>query len=143
MFMLLPIDAKIKDVYPPLVPFPRKEVEMPAETVDQVSDGYHTFDELYEHRHLLYLSMLKTDLFSGWRALKHADGSTYDGWFIVGASVPTPGHEIHGEQITYHLPLRLWEFCNWLTTYEVAPVAWDGHSSNDVLNRMKQFLLSP
>jgi hypothetical protein len=117
------------------------ELKVKCRDTDSISDGHHTFGELYEHRHLLYLSMLKTRLFASWRSKLHHDGIGYDGWFLVGSSVFTPGHEVHGEQISYHLPMRLWDLCNWMDTYDCAPVAWDGHSSDDVLDRMRKFLM--
>ncbi|MET4695217.1 hypothetical protein V5J35_000855 [Endozoicomonas sp. NE40] len=36
--------------------------------VSQVSDGYHTFAELYDHRCLLWVNVLQSNKpFSGWR----------------------------------------------------------------------------
>jgi hypothetical protein len=41
-----------------------------------------------------------------------------------------------GEQISYHLPMSKWEECDVLIR-DRAP-EWDGHTSNDVLERLKQ-----
>ena len=70
-------------------------------------DGYHTFDELYDHRITLYIALLRTQTkFSyigaerrPWRTKAHSDGSLWDGWFILGIGLEK------GKQITYHLPL--------------------------------------
>jgi len=39
------------------------------------SDGYHTFDELYEHRHWLFLSLMKMWPERAWASKLHADGT--------------------------------------------------------------------
>jgi hypothetical protein len=102
----------------------------------QTSDGYHTFDELYQHRNLLYLAFLwrHSDWGGGWRSRKHDDGSSYEGWFIVGTSV-------NSMQISYHLPDELWDYCDWLTEYPQAP-KWDGHTPQDVVERLAAWLKS-
>lgn len=129
----IPLFQTAKQVFPPMAPQPLLEVE--CADAGLVSDGYHTFNELYEHRHLLYLSLLKVGGFKGWRSRRHSDGASYEGWFLVGATVP--GVQA---QISYHLPDRLWDHCPWLETHEIAPVPWDGHSSQDVLERLARFL---
>jgi hypothetical protein len=94
------------------------------------NDGYHTFDELYEHRHALFIALCRELIgFPIWRSRQHHDGSTYDGWFIMGiCSLP-------GEQITYHLPERLWTEAFFATPLDRAP-EWDGHTSEDVIRRL-------
>jgi hypothetical protein len=97
----------------------------------QVSDGYHTFDELYEHRHALFLALCRQDPNRVWRSKLHADGSAFDGWFVMGIN-EAPGH-----QITYHLPMRLWEEADFADTIDRAP-EWDGHTSADVITRLSE-----
>src|SRR3990167_9044607 len=91
-------------------------------------DGYHTFDELYEHRHTLWIAFCEVNYseFSSniWRSKLHSDGSSFDGWFILGF------REEKGEQMSYHLPIRLWEATNFAKTLEKAP-EFDGHTSDD------------
>lgn len=103
--------------------------------VGKISDGYHTFDELYEHRCYLYLAFLRyhSDHWSAWKARKHHDGTNWDGWFLVGANVD-------GRQISYHLPDRLWDEAWWLTEYDRAPVEFDGHTSRDVIDRLARWI---
>lgn len=96
-----------------------------------VSDGYHTFGELYEHRFELYLALCRLAARAGysvWKSKVHSDGTGYPGWFVVGVN------ERPGEQITYHLPLARWDEANFT---ERAPPPFDGHSSTDVLGRLK------
>lgn len=98
----------------------------------EVSDGYHAFDELYEHRHLLFIALmfLRPDL--SWIAVRHHDGTLHDGWFIAGMRLPTG-------DISYHLPMTLWDLCAGIPTYHKAP-EWDGHTSSDVLYRMELWI---
>ncbi len=111
-----------------------KRFELVENGADLISDGYHSFGELYEHRNILYLIFLyycKAE--SSWRATKHHDGTGHDGWFIAGCY-------LFDRQISYHLPMNLWDYCSFLKTYEMAPVAWDGHTSQDVLQILKDYL---
>lgn len=107
----------------------------------QVSDGYHTMDELYEHRIALWIALCKTieektlaapnePLYRVWRSKLHDDGSEYEGWFILGI-----GKE-KGKIMTYHLPNIKWEETNFAETLDKAP-EYDGHTSGDVLERLK------
>lgn len=57
--------------------------------------------------------------------------SKFDGWFVLGYGY------IEGEQITYHLPLSKWDECNFAKTLDKAP-KFDGHTSEDVLERIKK-----
>lgn len=112
------------------------EIEGPE--IMQVSDGYHTMDELYEHRIVLYVTLcrlLAKDLDHNgiWCSTKHSDGSTFGDWFVLG--IGKEGDK--DRQITYHLPARYWEeVCKFAKVLERAP-KWDGHSSADVLERLK------
>ena len=99
--------------------------------IGQVSDGYHTFDELYAHRFALFLALCRT-LDMGWKSPVHSDGSRYSGWFIAGLTLPMVG------EITYHLPLSEWDATPYLLALDRAP-AWDGHTSTDVIDRLRLF----
>ena len=101
------------------------------------SDGYHTFDELYDHRITLYIALCKQladkEGFEPyvWRSELHSDGSRFDGWFILGIE------EGKGAQITYHLPMSRWAETGFAATLDRAP-EWDGHTPPDVLKRLKE-----
>lgn len=104
---------------------------------NKVSDGYHTFGELYEHRVELFITLCRVlgyiqeyDVFI-WKSKLHHDGTSFDGWFIMGIG------DRSGFQISYHLPLSKWDDCAFVTEHEKAP-DWDGHTSSDVLERLKQ-----
>jgi hypothetical protein len=101
---------------------------------DVRSDGYHTFDELYEHRHTLFIALCRELAASRpinpvWRSRLHADGTMFPDWFIMGV------HDEQGRQITYHLPASLWADTNCAETLDRAP-EFDGHTSTDVLQRL-------
>ncbi len=104
-----------------------------------ISDGYHTFGELYEHRITLFIALcrllknqykLQYDGQGVWRSRAHSDGSVWDGWFILGI------FQGKDQQITYHLPMDKWNETDFATTLDKAP-EWDGHTSSDVLIRLK------
>lgn len=97
-------------------------------------DGYHTFDELYDHRIELFIRLCDFARvgtgYPVWRSKLHSDGSSWNGWFILGI------HTEDGKQITYHLPISKWEETNFAETLGKAP-DFDGHTSDDVLERLK------
>lgn len=101
-----------------------------------ISDGYHTFDELYEHRCVLWIALCRkmTEALHRcsdvtWRSLLHSDGTSFGGWFVLGMGYAA------GEQMTYHLPLSRWDECDFAEVLERAP-QFDGHTSADVLKRI-------
>lgn len=106
--------------------------------VGQLSDGYHTFDELYEYR-MLYNAMLfnelaKENLYDIHKSKRHSDGDfPFDNpdYFIVMAELPTG-------QISNHYRMEYWDFFKIPEKYKSNE--WDGHDSQDVAQRMKEFL---
>lgn len=114
-----------------------KQIKENKLDTNKISDGYHTFGELYEHRIALFLTlcswMYNSDYceYEIWRSKKHHDGSTYDGWFIAGIGTKK------GEQISYHLPMKYWDMMAVHHTYRKAP-EWDGHTPADVVKRLLQ-----
>ena len=98
----------------------------PPVDTDLISDGYHTFGELYDHRITLYLALCRTRK-DAWKSRVHSDGSRWPGWFIAGI-----GRE-PGKQITYHLPDARWDEA---TMPEEDPPPFDGHRPEDVLKRL-------
>lgn len=110
-----------------------------------ISDGFHTMDELYDHRITLYIALcrimyeaMKAYLNLGlepekmipvWRSKVNGDGTTWDGWFILGI------YKEPGKQITYHLPISRWGETDFAETLDKSP-DFDGHTSDDVLKRL-------
>ncbi len=106
-----------------------------------ISDGWHTFDELYEYR-LLY----NAALFNAWyknenryfdvhKSKRHYDGEECfgGGWFIVVAMLPTG-------QITNHYELKDWDLFN-IPETEKALYEFDGHTPQEAAKRLKDYLL--
>ena len=106
------------------------EVNIPVRLdFSQVSDGWHTFAELYEHRHMLYLFICGERYHECWRSRKKSDGTEDDGWFIL-------GWESEFGQVSYHLPDEYWGLCERLRIAEMSVSPWDGHNSQDVISRL-------
>ena len=92
------------------------------------SDGYHTFDELYRHRGILFALICADHMDIAWKTLKHSDGTMYPGMFLCGIDTP------YG-QATYHMDLN--PFWNLIQVKELpAAPEWDGHTPDMALNRI-------
>ena len=92
------------------------------------SDGYHTFNELYHHRAVLFSVICNQNPLSAWTAKKHHDGTMYYGMFIVGINTPEG-------QATYHYDINpYWEMFN-VPEAEFAP-EWDGHTPDEAIRRI-------
>jgi len=125
----------------------------------QVSDGYHTFDELYEFRKMYNAALFnewgrqyqtseessvyppvnafdlnrgvtrKYDVHKSW---KHNDGEECfgGGWFIVVAMLPSG-------QISNHYKAEDWDLFK-IPEVEKAKYPFDGHTGQDVIERLKE-----
>lgn len=106
----------------------------------ETSDGYHTFAELYEHRHSLMLALMHSLPSLSWFSLRHADGELPfgdDKWFIVGIQLPTG-------PITYHLPIRLFDLARKTGAQELKTGRlWDGHTADEVVSCLLAWASSP
>ena len=87
-----------------------------------ISDGYHTFDELYEHRIALFIRLC------------HAIGNCYimkdhyEGWDAVYLLLPEG-------KISYHTPVKYRDLLPH-NVQEVDESFYDGHNSRQVLDRL-------
>ena len=101
-----------------------------------MSDGYHTFDELYRHRYAL-LAVLCKQLYlqdNCYKSKKHEDGTMYEGWFIVVVNLTCVG------QISYHVPQKYWD--NFNIREEERSKDFDGHTSQNVIKRLWDYAVS-
>lgn len=105
------------------------KIQLPAGArPGDVSDGYHTFDELYAHRCRLFVALMRAYPNRSYWSRKHSDGSSLDGWVL--AAIRT-----RAGWATYHLPES--EVPNIIMIREEEFGAeWDGHTSADVLERL-------
>ena len=108
-----------------------------------ITDGYHTFGELYRHRIALYialLSNLSNVEYNSWWSDTHYDGTKWDGWLIVGCR-----NNSNGEQISYHVNADEWEehlkYSYRIKHYKKSPYIFDGHTSQDVVDRLKSWFM--
>jgi hypothetical protein len=102
-------------------------IMIPAGGIDEVSDGYHTFNELYLHRNTLFAVLCNAYRTDAWKSMRHADGYMYDDYFIAGIKTPAG-------MVAYHIELLHWDLFD-VPELERAP-EYDGHTSADVLDRL-------
>lgn len=111
----------------------------------EISDGYHTFNELYEFRKVYNAALFnewanadinnddgswgnKHDVHKSW---KHNNGELCfgGGWFIVVAVLPSG-------QISNHYEAKDWDLFK-IPETEKAKYEFDGHTPADVLKRLR------
>lgn len=103
----------------------------------ETSDGYHTFNELYEFRKLynaaLFNEWANQKKYNVHKSTRHHDGEACfgGGWFIVMATLPTG-------QISNHYEMKDWDLfqCDIFTKAN----EWDGHTAKDVAKRLNDLL---
>lgn len=114
-----------------------KQIESEQRKItEDTSDGYHTFKELYEFRKAYNVALFNEwgkydipsyDVHKSW---KHNDGDFCfgGGWFIVVAMLPNG-------QISNHYKAGDWDLFK-IPEVEKAKYPFDGHSSEDVIERL-------
>lgn len=104
--------------------------ENPNESVGELSDTYHSFDDLYKHRTLLSALLFLNFPYS-WKSKIHEDGTMYDGMFVTGFPTPTG-------MVSYHYDLEYWDLFK-IPEIPHAP-HFDGYTDNDVLIRLTNII---
>jgi DNA-binding CsgD family transcriptional regulator len=101
------------------------------------SDGFHTFNELYDYR-LLYNAALFNEwasrgVYDTHKSLRHATGEEcFDGgWFVVMSELPTG-------QISNHYKIEYWDYFS--ISVRRFPNEWDGHTSAEAAERLRAFI---
>ena len=91
---------------------------------EKLSDGYHTFEDLYEQRLILSAALAKNNP-KAWKSKLHEDGEVPfgGGWFIMGFDTKEGSY-------TYHYELKDWDLFECKELDRGKP--WDGHTSKDV-----------
>lgn len=101
--------------------------QQPCEDVGELSDGYHTFNQLYHQRAVLFACIVRQNKNKAWKSFKHSDGNyCFDSngeWFIVGVDTPQGSY-------TYHFAKEYWYMfdCQELECGK----EWDGHTEENV-----------
>lgn len=88
-----------------------------------ISDGYHTFDELYEHRNLLFINLCLASEMPVW--IKQEED--FPGYFCLYM-------KLFSGQISYHIPNKYRHLIEDRATGH--PEDWDGHTSENVIERL-------
>ena len=93
--------------------------------IDDLSDGFHTFRQLYYQRMMLFAALVKQNKNRAWKSLRHEDGELCFGgeWFIVGIDTPEGSYTYHYEN-NYYLLFDCEEIDR--------GKHWDGHTEKDV-----------
>lgn len=110
---------------------PRANVkEIPETGIGDLSDGYHTFNELYHHRAILFSVICNMMPDKAWKSKLHDTGDMFDNMFIVGIETPNG-------QATYHYDINpYWDIFK-VKELERAP-RWDGHTAQDATERISK-----
>lgn len=117
---------------------------LPDTDRELISDWYHSFKELYEHRVVLFIALcnkmndfdqLLKEVSGGidslvdsklpWKSKLHFDGTMWDGWFLAGIGTEK------WNTLTYHLPMSEWDNLD-VNELSKAP-EWDWHTAKDVI----------
>lgn len=110
-----------------------------SEDKGKISDGYHTFDELYEYRMIYHACLVnewaKQGLHDVHKSWKHSDGESCfgGGWFIVVATLPTGQISNHYAEENWHL---------FQVEERELPVEYDGHTPKQSLDRLRLFIVA-
>lgn len=88
-----------------------------------ISDGSHTYGELYEDRMFLFSIICNDNQDKAWKSWLHDDGTMFDDYFIVGINTPEGS-------FTYHYHKDTWD--NFKVPEIPKAPAWDGHSRKDI-----------
>lgn len=118
-------DDALKEVQDLIADMPT--IAQPPITGD-TSDGYHTFNELYHHRAVLFSVICNARPDIAWKSKRHHDGTMYDGMFIVGIDTPEG-------QATYHYDIEPYWGIFHVKELEFAP-EWDGHTPDEAIRRI-------
>ena len=93
--------------------------------IGDLNDGYHTFNDLYHQRAMLFAALVKAHKDKAWKSWKHEDGEKCfgGGWFIVGIDTPQGSY-------TYHYEEKYWGLFKCVALERAKH--WDGHTDKDV-----------
>ena len=99
-----------------------------SDNIGEFSDGYHTFNELYHHRAVLFSVICNMFPEKAWKSKLHDTGDMFNGMFIVGI-------ETEQGQATYHYDIEpYWDMFK-VKELEKAP-KWDGHTPAEAIERI-------
>lgn len=96
-----------------------------VDDVGKLSDGYHTYDDLYFQRLILWQRICKDHKDKCWKTKRHEDGELCFGGdnFLIAMDTPKGTY-------SYHYPIEEWDRFDVKELYKAKP--FDGHTSKDV-----------
>ncbi len=131
LYKIIFFNMKITDLVPSIT----------EEEIGEVSDGYHTFNELYYYRMLYNAAFLNTlawyqdniNTFNIYKSKRHHTGEECfgGGWFIVMVDLPTG-------QVSNHYEMKYWDLFK-IPEKEIAD-EWDGHTPQIAAERLRKFI---
>ena len=97
--------------------------------IGELSDGFHTFNALYEQRMILFAALVRAYKDKAWKSYRHEDGEYCfgGGWFIVGIDTPEGSY-------TYHYENKYWDIFDCVDLPRGKH--WDGHTEADAETRL-------
>ena len=100
-----------------------------VDDIGEVSDGFHTFNSLYEQRMILFAALVKAYKDKAWKSYRHEDGEWCfgGGWFVVGIDTPEGSY-------TYHYENKYWDMFDCIDLPRAKH--WDGHTEADAETRL-------
>lgn len=100
-----------------------------VDDIGELSDGFHTFNSLYEQRMILFAALVKAYKDKAWKSYRHEDGEYCfgGGWFIVGIDTPEGSY-------TYHYENKYWDMFDCVDLPRAKH--WDGHTEEDAETRL-------
>lgn len=137
----LPGDFIIKNTIGECYPCKKEVFNMTyikSSDVGEISDGYHTFNELYRYRMVynaaFFNELAKSGNIELCKSKRHSDGEKCfgsDDWFIVMANLPTG-------QISNHYETKYWDLFN--IPERKTAFEYDGHTPSEAADRIEKYL---
>lgn len=96
-----------------------------VDDIGDVSDGFHTFNQLYHQRAMLFAALVNQNRDISWKSRKHEDGGPCfgGGWFVVTIATPAGPYGYHYED-------KYWDLFNCKELEQAKH--WDGYTEKDV-----------
>jgi len=94
-----------------------------------LSDGYHTFTELYAHRIILWINLCLAT--AGNRNSSYFVQEHFEGWDLLVM------YNSNGDQMSYHVPMsNRYLYDKRIKKMNSDQHEFDGHTSSDVIKRL-------
>lgn len=97
----------------------------PEVVTDDISDGFHTFGQLYFQRMMLFATLVNLFPELSWKTKRHEDGEECfgGGWFLVTIDTPSGAYG-------YHYRMEDWDYFKCDELDKAKP--WDGYTEENV-----------